>query len=158
MQTITAAEYLNMNKAEPRRYNQEEKQLQMAFGRMLTMYEKAGKLSPNLIKWSYIANGEQRPAKTLANGKRFSKTACDLKKKGVKRGMADYFFCVEQQFHGFRIAFDLWLEAKSEKGSLTTEQKEFKKNLDGIFNSKFYEFRTVEEGLDILRNEKILLT
>ncbi|NBV06682.1 MAG: hypothetical protein EBS06_05540 [Proteobacteria bacterium] len=155
LNSISAEEYKEIFAPKKKR-NQEESTLQKNFGQILAGYEKWGKLSADLVKYSYIANGEQRPA-TIINGKRWSKTGADLKKKGVKKGVFDYFFCIEREFIKTRIAFDIWLEAKSSTGFLTKEQKEFKARAEGIFNIKIFEFRSVEEGLKILKQEGILI-
>ena len=106
-------------------YKREEANLQRSFGQMIQGYERWGKLSPDLIKYSYIASGEARPSKII-NGKRFSTVGNDLKKKGLKKGLADYFFCMNRS----GMTCDLWLEAKSSTGKLTPEQIEFKNKIN----------------------------
>jgi hypothetical protein len=154
--SISVEDYKNLTKKK-KSYSQEESDLQKSFGLQLAGYERWGKLSKKLIKYSYIANGEQRPSKVI-NGRRFSRVGCDLKKKGVKKGVFDYYFCIEKEFNDLRIGFDIWLEAKSKTGSLTKEQKEFKKKAEGVFNVKIHEFRSVQEGLKILEQEGVLLS
>jgi hypothetical protein len=144
-----------------RKARHEEADLQRAFGQRLDGYEKWGKLSPKLIKRSYIASGEARPGIEIEKiGKkgntikgRYSRVGADLKKKGLKKGLADYFFCIEKD----GIACDIWLEAKSSTGKLTLEQIEFKNRINQTKNSIFLEFRTVEEGENILKRHGVLI-
>lgn len=147
---MTPEEYKKL--ATKKIYKREEADLQRAFGQMIQGYEKWGKLSPNLIKWSYVASGEARPSQII-NGKRFSKVGADLKKKGLKKGLSDYLFCLNRD----GIACDLWLEAKSSTGKLTPEQIDFKNKINNTKNSVFLEFRSVEEGLDIVKRHGILI-
>lgn len=157
---ISAEEY--HQQIQPVKKRQFEKRLQMDFGKILYGFEQYNKFSPNLIKFSYIANGEKRPGevKELPNKKgklikkHISRVGRELKIKGVRKGIFDYFFCIKKD----GLGFDIWLEAKAPDGKMTKEQLEFKKKAEGIYNIKIYEFRSVHEGVRYLEKEGILIT
>lgn len=168
---ITPKEYKALSQEDqPKRRRQIEKKLQMDFGKMLFQCEVYNKLNPNLIKWSYIANGEKRPGEVKEiMGKRgklvkthISRVGADLKIKGVRKGIFDYYFCIKKQVIldkvSFDIVYEIWLEAKAPDGKMTKDQLEFKKKAEGIFNIKIYEFRSVNEGIRILEQEGILIS
>lgn len=160
-QPISVAEYKTSLSKEPKPRRQLEKKLQMDFGKILFGFEQYKKFSPDLIKYSYIANGELRPATIDKKGKRYSRVGTELKIKGVRKGIFDYYFCVKRicTFGGIdvEIGFDIWLEAKAPDGVMTKEQKEFKKKAEGVVNIKIYEFKSVHEGVRFLEMWGIVL-
>lgn len=157
--SISVAEY--KEQAKPQGKRQLEKKLQMDFGKILFGFENYKRFSPNLIKYSYIANGERRPGEVKqVMGKRgklikkhISRVGSELKIKGVRKGIFDYFFCIKRN----GIAYDIWLEAKAPNGVMTKEQKEFKEKAYGVSNIRIHEFRSVYEAVRILENEGIVL-
>lgn len=159
-QSISIEEYKNLSKDKAPR-KQPEGINQRVFGEMLNGIYKH-KLSPNLIYWTYSGAGEKKPLRTAVNQKR----------KGLQRGDPDYRFEIkeieevcESIIPGSGIIYSLtryiqrivYIEFKSQAGSLSKEQKEFFKKHEGLENVKCYIAKSPEEGIKILIQEGIVI-
>lgn len=138
MQTITANQYQQMAK-KPRR--QPEGTEQRKFGSFLRNAYDADKLSEDLIFFTYSASGELKPMKTAVN----------QKQKGLRKGDPDYRF----EINSGGIMRNIYIEMKSQKGSLTPEQKAFFAKHEGLQNAKCYIAKSAEEAVDILKQEGV---
>src|ERR1017187_72334 len=83
------------------------------------------------ILWFAVPNGEQRSAKT---GQR-------LKQQGVRAGAADLCFVIDGQFIG--------LELKTEVGTLSKAQHQFKEDLDRA-GGHYYAAFCLEQDIAVL--------
>lgn len=119
-----------------------EDKMHLNFGQIVTKYEKFKAL--NCLSWSYQAGGENRNLQTGAM----------LKKKGLKRGTPDYLFI---RCDGDDCCF-IWIEFKTQKGTQSKEQKEFEEICSKTNNMRYYIARSIEDGINILIQEKILQT
>ena len=79
---------------------------------------------PELNTIYHVPNGGARPYRVDAQGRRYSNEAKKLKRMGVKAGVWDYHLPVGRMLEG-RWHNGVWMEFKSEGGSLTDEQKEW---------------------------------
>lgn len=82
-----------------------------------------------LFQWARLAEQQYPELKLLHHvpngGKRDSRTAANLKKEGVKSGVPDIVLPVARgNYHG------LYIELKTQKGTLQKSQKEWLKALD----------------------------
>ncbi|NVM36325.1 MAG: hypothetical protein HWN81_12075 [Candidatus Lokiarchaeota archaeon] len=118
-----------------------EDQLHKNFANMVKHYDCFNKLN-NVISWTYLPFGENRTLETGAL----------LKAKGTKKGYPDFLFRKLDN----NICYNIWMEAKIEKGKQSQEQKDFENECKSS-NESYYIFRSVEEGLDILTEKNILL-
>jgi len=100
--------------------------------------------SPNLSYFTYSGAGERKPMRT----------AVLQKQKGLQKGDFDYRF----EINFDNIQHNIYIEAKSEGGTLTAEQKEFMRRKEGLKNSRCYVVQSYWEFIEILKQEKILLT
>lgn len=117
----------------------EECRIHKAFATIVKGYDAYKQLD---CSWfSYDASGEKRDLITGAL----------LKAKGLKPGSPDYSFKVIRK----NIAHYIYIEFKTPKGKQSPNQKLFEKSCVGV-NEKYYIARSVQEGLDILRHERIL--
>lgn len=131
---VSIAEYEAL--AKPKRKQIEGRQ-QVRFGSFL----RTSKFSNNLIFFTYSASGEKKPMRTAVNQKR----------KGLQRGEPDYRFEIKDG-NSMRLVY---IEFKSTKGSLSSEQKQFFANHEGLGNVKCYIARSADEAVRILEQEKI---
>jgi hypothetical protein len=118
-----------------------EDQLHKNFAKMVKHYECFNKFK-NIISWTYLPFGENRTLETGAL----------LKAKGTKKGYPDFLFRKKNK-DGF--CYNIWMEAKIEKGKQSKEQQDFE-NKCYCLNESYYVFRSVEEGLNLLIEENIL--
>lgn len=142
---VSIAQYKSLVK----KRKQPEGEIQSKFGQMLNGNLKH-RLSPNLIYWTYSSAGEKKPIRTAVLQKR----------KGVIPGDSDYRFEILRKSEcgcGNDYQYTIYLEFKSQKGSLTPGQKTFKEKHSNIKNVICYYPRSVEEGIKILEKEGILL-
>ena len=119
-----------------------EDKIHVNFGQLVQQYDFYRKLK-NCPFWSYQPFGEQRSK--LTGGL--------LKKKGTKKGVPDYLFIKDNK----GTAEMVWLEFKAEKGKQSVEQFDFEVNCQHLKNMSYYLPRSVEEGLNALRQEGILI-
>jgi hypothetical protein len=133
---VSVAEYKQLAK-KPRK--QPEGKQQVRFGSFL----KGATFSNNLIYYTYSGAGEKKPMRTAVN----------QKQKGLRRGDLDYRFEVRSG----DIMRLVYIEFKSDKGSLTPDQKAFIAKHEGLQNAKCYMARKAEEGVEILRQEGIIM-
>lgn len=141
--SISAAEYQEQIKPK-RRGIGEEDHMHIQFGCLLQKYEKMGKM-PDIIAWSYFPAGEYRKPST----------ASMLKKKGVACGWPDYIFLVyDKRKCGVDIYF---LEFKTEKGTQQKTQRQFELSFAGSSNTNYRIARSVEEGINFVKEVGILI-
>ena len=117
----------------------EEDWLHIKINYMLRQYERAKKL--NCVFWTYLPFGEQRT----------SATGGLLKKKGVKRGVAD-FLLINPMGQYF------WIEIKVGKNGQTPEQKEFQEIMNNIPNSYYQVCKSLEEIIKYLEEYSLIIT
>lgn len=145
--SISIEEYKSLSQKKPIR--QLEGMVQKAFGACLNGVYKY-RLSPNLLYWTYSGAGERKPIRTAVLQKR----------KGLQKGDYDYRFEILKKDNcgcGNYYQWTIYLEFKSQKGSLTVEQKVLFEKRKGIANIKCYFPKSVEEGIKILENEGVLV-
>ena len=120
------------------KHKQPEGVQQVRFGSFL----KSAKLKDNVIFYTYSGAGEKKPMTTAINQKR----------KGLRRGDLDYRFEIVDN-NKLRLVY---IEFKSSKGSLTPEQKIFFERHKDLDNATCYIAKSAEEGVEILKMEKLL--
>lgn len=118
-------------KEEKRRNNNEEARMQMEFFNLVPLY------FPNLPERVLFAvpNG----------GSRHKIEAANMKRQGVKRGVADVILLIPKK--GFA---SLCLEFKTKVGKQSTEQKEFQKQAESCRN-KYVVVRSASQAIKELR-------
>lgn len=112
-----------------------------SFAHLIRQYEQYGQL--NCSWWSYDASGENRT----------EQTGSLLKAKGLKPGKSDFEF-VRQDEDGF--AYYYYLEFKTQTGKQSDNQKIFESKCIGK-NQKYFLPRSIEQGIKILIDSKIIL-
>lgn len=127
----------------------EEDALHKKFAALIRDYESKGKL--HCAWWSYDSSGEKRPSKKLPNGKSYSPTGALLKAKGLRPGKSDYEFKVVKN----TIAYHVYIEFKTEKGTQGPNQKLFEESCYAV-NEFYYIARDVNAGLKILEYHDII--
>lgn len=108
---------------------------------MIKQYQSYGFMQ-NCIFWTYNAGGEKRTA--ITGGL--------LKRKGLAKGMPDYFFLLNKD----GIIHNIYLEMKAGKNKLTEEQQQFFNNLKDYPNAKCYVAYSVQEALQQLHEAGII--
>lgn len=118
-------------KEEKKRNNNEEARMQMEFFNLVPLY------FPNLPERVLFAvpNG----------GSRNKIEAANMKRQGVKRGVADVILLIPKK--GFA---SLCLEFKTKVGKQSTEQKEFQEQAESCRN-KYVLVRSVSQAIEELR-------
>ena len=122
---------------------QHEGIIQVAFGAFLKLAAASGKLSDNLLFYTYSGAGE----------KKHKTTAINQYRKGLRKGDPDYRFEVK---NGDKMRV-VYIEFKSQKGSLTPEQKDFFQKHNDLINAKCYLATTVMQARQILIDEQIYI-
>jgi hypothetical protein len=88
-------------------------------------------------------------------GSRNIAEAVRLKKEGVKKGVTDLFLAIPIMRHGYMVDFylscGLWLEAKTKKGKVSTEQKNWMSLMKDVGYPSVI-FRSVEEGIQAIKD------
>lgn len=106
-----------------------ENQLHLEIGNWIK--EREQKLEESGVFITYTPFGELRDGITAAL----------LKRKGTKKGIADYMVIKTQQIY--------WIECKVKKNFLSKEQKQFRML---VGENKFFECRSLIEWNNILKN------
>lgn len=101
--------------------------------------EILNKRYPNFT-YTHVPNG----------GVRHIKTAVELKKMGVRKGVWDYYFRKDGSLYTY------WIEFKYGNNTLTTEQEEWREKLLRCGADRFDVAYSALEGLDVLVKHNIL--
>jgi len=150
MRTPTTISAEDFKKIFAKSRRQPEGKHQQIFGQLLNGIYKPS-LSQDLAFWTYSAAGEQKPLKTGVLQKR----------KGMQKGDFDYRFELRERFRGVNssdVLRIIYIEFKSEAGSLTKEQKIFREKHQGLSNVACYIAKSPEEAIKILQREGVLIT